>query len=179
MPKSLRVYESKRSSLMIRCASASLAIGVLFLLTQAFNCHILPATEVQTKATTQSSSTAFMDSFSKIVHCAPFNIMIEPSAEFKVVVDADGDVKAAISPTVQGDTLHLEVKQGFQTNKPIKVVVGLPEDKLKSVHNKSPASNIVINAGFSVQKLTARNNGNAHMYFSSLDAQEVTLHNNG
>lgn len=120
-----------------------------------------------------------MDSFSNIVHCAPFNILIEPSAEFKVVVDAEGDVKTAISPKVQGDTLHLEVKQGFRTDKPIKVIVGLPGNKLKEVHNKSPESNIVVSEGFSVQKFTARNSGNAHIYFSSLDAKEVTLHNNG
>lgn len=178
MPKPRAVHNKQHSSLMIRCASASLAAGVLYLLTRGLDCHILPATEFG--AATLGRDTAMsMEPFSKIVHCAPFNVMITPNADYKVAVNAEEDVKAAVSPIVHGDTLHLEVKQGFRTDKPIKVEIGLPRDKLQSVRNQAPESDIAVSEGFKAQRFTATNTGSGNILFRGLDAQEATFNNNG
>lgn len=178
MPKLFGVCRKQHFNLMVRCTSASLAAGVLFLLTQAFDCHILPATEAQAEGRLQRS-TMRMDPFSKIVHCAPFNLMISPSPDYKVVVVAEDDVKAAVSAEVHGETLHLDVKQGFRTDKPIQVTIGLPRDKLKSVKNVFPKSDVAVSEGFSVQRFMAQVSGTARMVLRGLDAEEATLRTSG
>lgn len=178
MPKRLAVHLKGHFNLMVRCASASLAAGVLYLLTQAFDCHILPATDFNSAGSRQTAVT-IMEPFSQIVHCAPFNVMISPDTQYKVAVEAEDGVKAAVSPVVRGDKLHLEVKQGFRTDKPIKIVVGLPKDKLQSVHNKAPQSDIAVSEGFSAQKFNVRNSGAGHLHLKGLNAQEASISNDG
>ena len=77
------------------------------------------------------------------------------------------------------DTLHLEVSNGFQTDKPIKVVVSLPKDKLQAVYNRAPQSDIAVSSGFKVQTFRADNAGSANLYLDGLDADKAYLQNSG
>lgn len=168
----------KSVSLMFRyITSGFLAAGTCIVLLRAFDCHILPATDYSESSEAHDGAT--MQPFSKIMHCAPFNVMIKPGTGYKVSVTADDSVKAAVSASVHDETLHLEVIKDFETANPIKVVISLPHDKLQSVYNKAPQSNIAVAEGFRVRSFSAHNAGSANLYLEGLDAEKASLENSG
>ena len=182
MPK--LVVQSRRNcilknfSLMFRFITSGLiAAGTCVVLLRAFDCHILPATDYSESSDAHDRAT--MQPFSKIMHCAPFNVMIEPGTGYKVSITADDSVKAGVSAAVHDETLHLEVTKGFETANPIKVVVSLPHDKLQSVYNKAPQSDIAVAQGFRVHSFNAHNAGSANLYLEGLDAENASLENSG
>ncbi|DBA88222.1 TPA: hypothetical protein ACH3X1_016581 [Trebouxia sp. C0004] len=166
------------SPLMLKFGYIVLAVSLCALIVHVHASAHRPAASSQDLVAERSSGNR-MDPFAKVFICAPFNVKIVPGADYKVTVTADEVVKDAISTNVQQETLTLEVIRSFRTSKPIQVTVSLPPDQLQLVHNKAPKTSVAVSPGFNVRRFKGVQAGDGSLYLMGLNADEVSLENEG
>ena len=168
---------SQPKSHMLKAVSILFAVSVCGLLVRAYT----PTTSsgLAQELLLGSTASKTMDPFTKVVICAPLNVKIVPSAEYKVAVVADEAVENAISTRVHQGTLSIEITRSFWTDKAVQLTVGLPHDQLQLVHIKAPATTVAVAAGFNVHHFTGINGGSAALYLKGLNAEEASLQNTG
>ena len=118
-----------------------------------------------------------LEPFIRVALCAPFTILVEPAAAYQLIIDAQADVRSAITTLVDTQTLLVEAS-GFTAQHPLKVTVGLPASKLSAVTNRGTFPGLVA-PGFTASKFTASARGTGPLTVLGLSAQSLAVLNTG
>lgn len=118
-----------------------------------------------------------LEPFNRVALCAPFTILVEPAAGYQLTIDAQSDVRSAITTLVDTQTLLVEAS-GFTSLYPVKVTVGLPANQLSAVTNRGAFPGLVA-PGFTASKFTATAQGTGPLSVLGLSAQSLVVSNTG
>ena len=118
-----------------------------------------------------------LEPFNRVALCAPFTILVEPAVGYQLTIDAEADVRSAITTLVDTETLLVEAS-GFTTQYPVIVTVGLPANELSAVTNRGTFPGLVA-PGFNASKFTATAQGTGPLTVLGLSAQSLVVSNAG
>lgn len=114
-----------------------------------------------------------LTAFSRVALCAPFTVLVQPSAQYQLTIDADDAVKQATTTLIDGDTLLVEANS-FTTTNPIKVTVGLPSTALSAIIARGTFPAMVA-PGFSASKLSVTSSGTSQLNVLGISVGELTF----
>ena len=114
-----------------------------------------------------------LTAFSRVALCAPFTVLVQPSAQYQITIDADDAVKQATTTLIDGDTLLVEANS-FRTTNPIKVTVGLPSTALSAIIARGTFPALVA-PGFLASKLSITSSGTSQLNVLGISVGELTF----
>ena len=88
--------------------------------------------------------------FTSVTLCAPLNVHIQPGEAHRVTADT-GAASIQLEAVVRdGGDLVISATGPFTANRPVKILVELPEDALKGVSTTAAAGAVVVTGAFSI-----------------------------
>ncbi|CAL8462862.1 g2396 [Coccomyxa elongata] len=114
-----------------------------------------------------------LTAFSRVAVCTPFTVLVQPSTQYQITIDADDAVKQATTTLIDGDTLLVEANS-FTTTNPIKVTVGLPSTALSAIIARGTFPALVA-PGFSAAKLSITSSGTSQLNVLGISVGELTF----
>ena len=125
----------------------------------------------------QQIETRQLNAFSRVATCVPFTVLVQPSANYQVTIDAEPSVHQAITTLVDGGTLILEAS-ALTTTEQIKVTVGLPASNLSSITARGTAP-VIVSPGFSSSTLSVNAQGTGSLGVLGVNYTNIELSNSG
>ena len=114
--------------------------------------------------------------FNQVRVCVPYAIKVAPGAAYSVQIDAEKAVQDAFRASVTSGTLKLASIGDFSTQQPIKVIVTLPAEALRSV---ASVGDVVLAPGFTPQQLTLSSVGSGSLVVKGLMAPDLSVSTSG
>ncbi|BDA48144.1 hypothetical protein COCOBI_11-4030 [Coccomyxa sp. Obi] len=163
-----------QASVLTLCTVCSLLVGSFAQPTQGPSA----STGAQSGAPAPGPSSSGVETrpltpFSRVALCAPFTVLVQPSTQYQITIDADEAVKQATTTLIDGDTLLLEANS-FTTTNPIKVTVGLPSTALSAIIARGTFPAMVA-PGFSAPKLSITSSGTSQLNVLGISVGELTF----